>query len=180
MAAGVAWAVLGTGGRPGYTEPSGNPSLSAPMLTAIAPDRRQPPRDMAFADAQGRPLRLGDFAGRTVLVNLWATWCPPCVAEMPDLDALEARLGGPGFQVVAISLDRGGAAAVDRWFARSGLAHLAIHTANPADFPDASLPTSILLDKQGRVAWTGLGAFGWTGAAAMGLIRTVMAEPAAP
>ena len=73
-------------------------------------------------------------------------------------------------------LDRGGKAIVERWFAQAGIKHLAIHNANPADFPGALLPTSILLDKQGRVAWTGSGIYAWTEAEAVGAGTTLVGE----
>src|SRR2546423_1651434 len=61
--------------------------------------------DLAFHDASGKPAKLADFRGRTVLLNLWATWCVPCRKEMPALDALQRKLGGATFQVVAINID---------------------------------------------------------------------------
>src|ERR1039458_10269896 len=61
--------------------------------------------DLAFADADGKPKKLSDWRGRTVLVNLWATWCVPCRKEMPALDALQGALGGPKFEVVSIDID---------------------------------------------------------------------------
>src|SRR3954471_24957373 len=61
--------------------------------------------DIAFTDAAGKPVTLADFKGRTVLLNLWATWCVPCRKEMPTLDAVQAKLGGPNFQVVAVNID---------------------------------------------------------------------------
>lgn len=63
--------------------------------------------DLAFQDANGDPMTLADFSGKTLLVNFWATWCAPCREEMPYLDALEAKYGGDDFEVVAISLDMG-------------------------------------------------------------------------
>lgn len=61
--------------------------------------------DLAFDDADGKPRKLSDWRGRTVLVNLWATWCVPCRKEMPALDALQGKLAGPGFEVIAINID---------------------------------------------------------------------------
>src|SRR5258705_482015 len=61
--------------------------------------------DLAFEDADGKPRKLSEWRGRTVLVNLWATWCVPCRKEMPALDALQAKLGGPDFEVVAVNID---------------------------------------------------------------------------
>src|ERR1700676_311048 len=58
--------------------------------------------DLAFRDADGKPKKLSDWRGRTVLVNLWATWCVPCRREMPSLESLQARLGGASFEVVAV------------------------------------------------------------------------------
>jgi thiol-disulfide isomerase/thioredoxin len=179
----VAW--LGSDGRLSYTEPRGNPSTTAGAVMpprpgadiAAAPvaERRAAP-GFAFADAQGRPLRLNDFKGRVVLVNLWATWCPPCIAEMPDLDALAAKLGGERFQVVAVSLDRGGAPQVQRWFERNQITHLGVYAADPNQFENAMLPTSLLLDTDGRVAWHGAGIRAWDGAEAQAVIRALMRE----
>jgi thiol-disulfide isomerase/thioredoxin len=61
--------------------------------------------DLAFDDAGGKPRKLSDWRGKTVLVNLWATWCVPCRKEMPALDELQAKLGGPSFEIVAINID---------------------------------------------------------------------------
>src|SRR3569833_167062 len=61
--------------------------------------------DLAFEDADGKPKKLSDFRGKTLLVNLWATWCVPCRKEMPALDQLQTKLSGPNFEVVAINID---------------------------------------------------------------------------
>ncbi len=61
--------------------------------------------DLSFQDTDGKPKKLSDWRGHTVLVNLWATWCVPCRREMPALDRLQAKLGGKDFQVVAINID---------------------------------------------------------------------------
>src|SRR3979490_3163045 len=61
--------------------------------------------DLAFEDADGKPRKLSDWRGKTVLVNLWATWCVPCRKEMPAPDSLQSRLGGPNFEVVAVNID---------------------------------------------------------------------------
>lgn len=169
--AGVAW--LATS----YTEPDGNPSLSEGRLEARAGHDRKPMEPWAFADENGTPLTPADFAGRVVLVNLWATWCPPCVAEMPSLDRLQAALAGQDFQVVAISLDRGGPAVPRRWLDQAGLKQLRVFHAPPSDFPGALLPTSILVDRAGRVAWRGEGAFDWSRDEAVAEIRMLLAEP---
>src|ERR1700754_3025521 len=74
----------------------------AALTMATAPLRLP---DLAFEDAEGKPRKLSDWRGRTVLVNLWATWCVPCRKEMPALEALQAQLGGANFEVVAVNID---------------------------------------------------------------------------
>src|SRR5882757_10845816 len=74
----------------------------AALTMATAPLRLP---DLAFEDAEGKPKKLSDWRGRTVLVNLWATWCVPCRKEMPALDGLQTKLGGKDFEVVAINID---------------------------------------------------------------------------
>src|SRR3546814_14258724 len=77
--------------------------------------------DLQFKDGSGKPVSLADFRGRVVLLNLWATWCGPCREEMPTLDRLQATLGGPDFEVFALSIDRAGIGAVDAFFADIGV-----------------------------------------------------------
>ncbi|CAA7624540.1 TlpA disulfide reductase family protein [Magnetospirillum sp. UT-4] len=157
----------------GYTQAGPDPSRT---IVAAAPAARPAPPELIFADESGRGLTLADFAGRVVLVNVWATWCPPCIAEMPSLDALQARLGGERFQVVAIAIDRGGAAVARRWFEANGIAALAVHAANPARFPNWEIPASFLIDAQGRLAWRGKGIFDWEGPEADQVVRELLNE----
>ncbi|PRD40976.1 sodium:dicarboxylate symporter [Phyllobacterium phragmitis] len=72
-----------------------------------ASDTPQSVKDLAFTGPDGGKMTLADFAGKTLLVNLWATWCAPCREEMPALDQLQASQGGDDFQVVAINIDTG-------------------------------------------------------------------------
>ena len=74
----------------------------AALTMATAPLRLP---DLAFEDADGKPKKLSDWRGKTVLLNLWATWCVPCRKEMPALDDLQAKLGGKDFEVVAVNID---------------------------------------------------------------------------
>src|SRR6266480_6927352 len=74
----------------------------AALTMATAPLRLP---DLAFEDAEGKPRKLSEWRGKTVLVNLWATWCVPCRKEMPALENLQTRLGGPNFEVVAVNID---------------------------------------------------------------------------
>jgi thiol-disulfide isomerase/thioredoxin len=110
--------------------------------------------NVSFIDEGGRKLTLEDFRGRTVLLNLWATWCVPCVEEMPTLDALQRALGGPGFEVVALSIDRAGVEAIRAFYEKLGLGFLAIYndpSSRASIATDAGgLPTTLLIDGEGR------------------------------
>lgn len=138
-------------------------------------ERPLPAPDIRFTDAEGRTLDLSDFRGKVVLVNLWATWCVPCVKEMPALDRLQAALGGDGFEVVAISSDLHGLEAVEPFYAAHGLEHLAIYTDPRGSvaraFGAPGLPTSILLDARGREVGRLIGDAEWDSRAARALIR---------
>jgi len=83
--------------------------------------------ELRFVDGAVRRLSLADFAGKAVLLNLWATWCASCRKEMPALDRLQARLGGPAFEVVALSIDRDGLEMIEPFYAELGLRSLGIY-----------------------------------------------------
>ncbi|MFC7453766.1 TlpA family protein disulfide reductase [Insolitispirillum peregrinum] len=110
--------------------------------------------DLAFSDGDNRPLKLSSFRGKAVLLNLWATWCPPCVKEMPSLDRLQGKLGGEHFAVVAISQDKGGAGVVVPWLASNRLTHLAAYLDPQSTISQTlqtpGLPVSMVLDAEGR------------------------------
>ncbi len=117
-----------------------------------------PPRaltDFSFYDSEGHVVRLSDFRGKVVLVNLWATWCPPCIRELPALDRLQGRLGGESFMVLSLSLDRVGRKTVEKFFRRLKIQHLGLfvdpgHAASAA-FPIDVLPATFVLDREGRI-----------------------------
>ena len=87
----------------------------------------QPIPAIQFEDVHGRSRSLADFRGRVVLLNIWATWCAPCRREMPALDKLQSILGGPDFEVVALSIDRSGVEVVRKFYADVGIRNLAIY-----------------------------------------------------
>ena len=114
----------------------------------------QPAPEVAFTDAAGNPASLADFRGKPAVINLWATWCAPCLREMPSLERLQARLDGR-LTVAAVSQDRGGAAVVEPFVARLGLEKIKVYldpkSAVGRAFGVRGLPTSIVLDAEGRV-----------------------------
>ncbi|HSK39683.1 MAG TPA: TlpA disulfide reductase family protein [Arenibaculum sp.] len=138
-------------------------------------DRPAEVPELAFVGAGGERLSLGDFRGRVVLLNLWATWCAPCVEEMPALDRLQAARGGRDFEVVALSLDRGGRAQVAPFLDRLGVRNLRIYLdpsgAAMGALGPRGLPTTILIDREGREVGRLEGAAEWDSADALRLIE---------
>jgi len=122
--------------------------------------------DLAFEDGGGRPIRLSAFRGRPLLVNFWATWCAPCVVEMPSLDALAER-EGDRLQVVAVSQDSEGRQKVSDFFAAHRFQRLQPYLDGEMDLMAAlqlgTLPTTILYDAEGREVWRITGAADWEG-----------------
>jgi thiol-disulfide isomerase/thioredoxin len=143
-------ATTGTNAQPATV--SGAASGSGPVMSLH--EAPQPIPDIRFQDGESRSLTLADFRGKVVLLNIWATWCGPCRREMPTLDRLQATLGGPDFQVVALSIDRAGMKVVSAFYAETGIEHLARYidesgrTTQPLKVP--GLPTTLLIDREGR------------------------------
>jgi thiol-disulfide isomerase/thioredoxin len=128
----------------------------------VSPPLPAPP--ISFVDLAGNTVSLSDFTGKMVLVNLWATWCEPCLREMPSLGRMQARLGDK-ITVVAVSEDRGGSKAVEPFIGKLGLKSIKTYldpksTAERA-FKVHGLPTSFLIDRQGRIIGRVEGAAEW-------------------
>jgi len=128
---------------------------------------------MPFASPGGAAATLGSFRGHPVLVNLWATWCAPCVKELPTLDALAARETGR-MAVVAVSEDMGGDAQVGPFWKSHGLTALTAYTDAKNRLLTATgaaeLPTTILYDAKGKEIWRASGGMDWAGADAAKLL----------
>jgi thiol-disulfide isomerase/thioredoxin len=113
--------------------------------------------ELTFTGADGKPRALADFQGKTVLLNLWATWCVPCRKEMPALDALQARLGGDAFEVVAVNIDTRNLDKPKTWLQEVGITKLRYYADPSAKvFQDLKaigkafgMPTTLLVDPQG-------------------------------
>ena len=126
----------------------------AALTMATAPLRLP---DLAFEDAEGKPRKLSDWRGKTVLVNLWATWCVPCRKEMPALDTLQGKLGGKEFEVVAINIDTRDPEKPRAWLKEAGVDRLAYYADISAKiFQDLKaigkafgMPTTVIVDPNG-------------------------------
>jgi thiol-disulfide isomerase/thioredoxin len=125
----------------------------------------RPAPEVTFAAGDGGARSLADFRGRVVLLNLWATWCAPCVAEMGTLDRLQQRLGGEGFEVVALSIDRRGMDDVAPFFAENAIVSLAPYLDPMGKVPGAfgvmAMPTTVIIDRQGNWVGTYIGPAEW-------------------
>jgi thiol-disulfide isomerase/thioredoxin len=140
--------------------------------------------DLAFQDADGKPLTLANWRGRTVLLNLWATWCVPCRKEMPALDELERRLGGPGFEVVAVNIDTRDPDKPKAWLKEVGVTKLAYYSDPSAKtFQDLKaigrafgMPTTLLLDSRGCEIGTIAGPAEWASDDAVKLIQAALGK----
>jgi thiol-disulfide isomerase/thioredoxin len=140
--------------------------------------------DLAFQDSAGKPLTLERWRGRTVLLNLWATWCIPCRKEMPALDALQQRLGGPGFEVVAVNIDTRDPDKPKAWLKEVGVQQLAYYADPTArTFQDLKsigrafgMPTTLLIDPKGCEIGTIAGPAEWASDDAIKLIKAALGQ----
>jgi thiol-disulfide isomerase/thioredoxin len=140
--------------------------------------------DIAFHDAAGKPVTLADFKGRTVLLNLWATWCVPCRTEMPSLDALEQKLGGPDFQVVAVNIDTRDPEKPKAFLNEIGVKRLAYFAdGNAKSFQDLKaigrafgMPTTLLVDPAGCEIGSIAGPAEWASEDAVKLIKAALGK----
>ena len=114
----------------------------------------QPAPEISFTDMEGKTATLADFKGKFVLLNLWATWCQPCLKEMPSLLTMQARIG-PALTVLAVSEDHAGAKVVQPFLAKHDLDKLRVYLDPKSTvvhaFEARGLPTSILIDAEGKV-----------------------------
>ena len=129
--------------------------------------------DTSFEDPDGEEVTLAEFRGKPVLLNLWATWCAPCVKELPTLDALQTR-EGERLKVLTVSQDLEGRAKVEAFLAKGKYrtleAWLDPEMALMTDLGVTTLPTTILYDADGREVWRVAGDKDWTGTEAAALL----------
>jgi thiol-disulfide isomerase/thioredoxin len=143
--------------------------------------------DLTFEDADGKPKKLSDWHGKTVLVNLWATWCVPCRREMPSLEGLQTKLQGPNFEVVAINIDTRDADKPRKFLNDAKLTRLGYFNDQKAKtFQDLKaigralgMPTSVLVDGHGCEIATIAGPAEWNSDDAVKLIEAAIKRSAA-
>jgi thiol-disulfide isomerase/thioredoxin len=150
-----------------------------PLGTALQPVN--PPvmaPDIAFVDAGGKTHHLSEFRGHGMVINLWATWCAPCIAEMPSLAALSKTLAPADIAVLPLSSDHGGAAAVEAFFHTHGISGLPVlldpQGAAARVFGVDGIPTSVIIDRSGREQARLSGAADWSTPAAVAAVRRLV------
>ncbi|MCO5070042.1 MAG: TlpA family protein disulfide reductase [Rhizobiaceae bacterium] len=150
----------------------------AAMLPADPP---QSLKTLAFDAPDGMPMTLADHAGKTVLLNLWATWCAPCRAEMPALDTLQKEMGGDDFEVVAVNVDTGDDEKPKKFLGDIKVESLAFYRDNTLDLFNElktrglalGLPVTLLIDKEGCLLASMNGPAEWSGPDAKAMLAAV-------
>ncbi len=160
---------------------------AAAMLSALAlAHAEQPLREwkgkptppLVLHDLSGKEVDLASLKGRVVLVNFWATWCEPCIAEMPSIQALEAKLGGKPFAVLAVNYGES-SAKVQGWLRKSKVSlHVLLDPDNKAsdDWGAKGLPMTFLVDAAGHVRYQTFGERDWTAAGTVAVVEGLIAE----
>lgn len=161
---------------PGRLEARGT---GVPFEHLVSP---QPAAALHFENAADKRLSLADFRGKILLLNVWATWCLPCRREMPALDRLQQALGGPQFQVIAVSIDQGGIPTVKRYFAALGVHSLDVYVDPTMQVANAlgitGTPTTFLIDRSGRERGVHLGPAKWDAPRTERFLRALIAASA--
>jgi thiol-disulfide isomerase/thioredoxin len=142
----------------------------------------KPPPEIAFAGPEGQQRNLSNFKGKTILVNLWATWCVPCRQEMPALDKLQAEFGGSDFEVVAINVDTRNPDKPKAWLQENGIRNL-VYYADPSgkllqtlqkSGHVVGLPTTFVVDSSGCEVALLKGPAEWASPEAFTFVRTAL------
>lgn len=152
------------------------------VAAMMAADPSQSLKDLTFNGPDGKPMTIGDQKGRTLLVNLWATWCAPCRAEMPALDALEREMGGENFEVMAINVDTGDDTKPKKFLEEIGIASLGYYRDNTLTVFNElkrrglalGLPVTLLIDGDGCLLANMNGPAEWASPDAKKLIEAAL------
>jgi thiol-disulfide isomerase/thioredoxin len=161
-------------GRPSGLQGAAGSSAADAFAFAFR-DRPRPLPALHFEDGAGHPLSLGEFRGRPIVLNIWATWCVPCRREMPALDRLQAEFGKSGLLVLPLSIDRRGAPVVRQFYRDLGLVALGVYIDRSGeaigDLEAVGVPTTLFVDRDGREIGRKIGPAEWDSPAIAALIR---------
>ena len=156
---------------------SSNPLSQGEMIKFVFKREPEALGDIAFVDGTGAAKTLADFKGRVVLLNVWATWCVPCRKEMPALDRLQKDLGSDKFEVVALSVDRGGVEASRKFLDSINVSSLKLYVDPTAKMSSPlkiiGMPTTLLINAEGKEVGRLTGEAAWDSDDAKKLIKAV-------
>ena len=145
--------------------------------SSVAAEKKPAPDVTVVSIADGSTLKLSDLKGKVVLLNFWATWCPPCRAEMPSMMKLNSFMAGKPFKMVAISIDEGGKPDIDSFFKESGFflpTYLDENGASSKSYGVTGVPETFIIDKQGLLVKKIIGGFAWDSPEAVSFIEGLM------
>lgn len=136
-----------------------------------------PAPDFVLPDLDGRRVRLSDLRGKVVLLNIWATWCAPCVEEMPSMEKLHQELQGEDFKILAVSIDTSGAEAVAPFMKKHNLNFTVLLDAKETikgPYQTTGVPESFIIDREGIIVEKVIGARNWASPAMIGYFRNLV------
>lgn len=148
-----------------------------PKKSVVATEKSLAPDVSVKSLANGSILKLSDLRGKVVLLNFWATWCPPCREEIPSMMKLNRLMAGKPFQMVAVSIDEGGKPAIDSFFKETGFllpAYLDESGASAKSYGITGVPESFIVDKQGVLVKKVIGGFAWDSPEAVSYMEGLM------
>jgi thiol-disulfide isomerase/thioredoxin len=157
------------------TDSPNSPNL--PKMGAVAKEKSPAPDVSVISLANGSNLKLSDLKGKVVLLNFWATWCPPCREEIPSMMKLNTFMTGKPFQMVAISVDEGGKPAIESYFKESGFSlptYLDESGASAKSYGVTGIPESFIIDKQGVIVKKVIGGVAWDSPETVSFIESLM------
>lgn len=176
---GVVYMALAAGANPAAADPALAAMRDGDMRKLVVHDAPQEVSDAVFTDRDGAEFRLADWRGRVVVLNFWATWCPPCRAEMPALDALQAALA-EDVAVVTVATGRNLLPAIDKFYAEAGIVNLPIlldpKSGLARGMGVVGLPVTVVLDREGREVARMIGEADWNTAEAHRILEAVAAR----
>lgn len=148
-----------------------------PKKGVAAVEKSPAPDVLVKSLSDGSSLKLSDLKGKVVLLNFWATWCPPCREEIPSMMKLNSIMAGKQFQMVAVSVDEGGKPAIDSFFKETGFSlptYLDESGASVKSYGTTGVPESFIIDKQGILVKKVIGGFAWDSPEAVSFLEDLM------